>query len=261
MVGLPVATYIAQSGLETWGYDISPMAVAKARRKGIKAFDNWNEIPRVEAYLVCVSTGLKSNKPELTGLLDVMGLIQKTARGKALVSIESTILPGVSRDIYHNVFREQAHLVHVPHRYWSNDPERYGVRQPRLLGAIDGDSLDLAIRFYRTTLKIPVYPVSSIEVAEMCKIAEQSYRYVSIAFAEELRMLCDRLNLDFEEIRAASNTKWNIQIPEARDGIDGACLPKDIQYLRSLAPQVLLLNAATEVDQKYRERFSNLARA
>jgi UDP-N-acetyl-D-mannosaminuronic acid dehydrogenase len=43
----------------------------------------------------------------------------------------------------------------------------------------------------------------------MCKIVENAYRYVQIAFAEELRMICEALGLDFNEVRMACNTKWN----------------------------------------------------
>ena len=68
-------------------------------------------------------------------------------------------------------------------------------------------------------------------------------------------MICEELNLDFNEVRKACNTKWNIEILEARDGIEGHCLPKDIRYLASLTKYNILLNSAIKVDEKYRELF------
>jgi UDP-N-acetyl-D-mannosaminuronate dehydrogenase len=58
--------------------------------------------------------------------------------------------------------------------------------------------------------------------------------------------------MNFDDLRAAANTKWNVDLPEARDGIGRHCLPKDIRYVTSLAPSVLL-DAAMKVDTQYRE--------
>ncbi len=90
------------------------------------------------------------------------------------------------------------------------------------------------------------------EVAEMCKITENSHRYLQIAFAEELKMMCQKIGVSFDELRAAMNTKWNVDLPEARQGIGRHCLPKDIRYVTSLTPS-LMLDSAIKVDQQYRE--------
>jgi len=76
---------------------------------------------------------------------------------------------------------------------------------------------------------------------------------VQIAFAEELKMICESLGLDFEEVRKACNPKWNIEILEARNGIGAHCLPKDIRYLASLSEHNTLLRSAMEVDIQYRK--------
>ncbi|RLE46879.1 MAG: hypothetical protein DRJ31_09550 [Candidatus Methanomethylicota archaeon] len=131
-------------------------------------------------------------------------------------------------------------------------PIRHGVKQLRVIGGVDTESLNLGLKFYEEILEIPLHKVSCVEIAEMCKIAENAYRYVQIAFAEELRMICEDLKINFEEVRLACNTKWNIEIPEARNGIGGHCLPKDIRYLASLSRHNFLLKAALEVDRQYR---------
>jgi UDP-N-acetyl-D-mannosaminuronate dehydrogenase len=100
-----------------------------------------------------------------------------------------------------------------------------------------------------------MHKVSTVEIAEMCKITENSHRYLQIAFAEDLKMMCSRINMNFDELREAMNTKWNVDLPEARDGIGRHCLPKDIRYVTSLTPSILL-NAAMEVDKQYREWLS-----
>jgi UDP-N-acetyl-D-mannosaminuronic acid dehydrogenase len=101
-------------------------------------------------------------------------------------------------------------------------------------------------------LGIPMHIVSSAEVAEMCKITENSHRYLQIAFAEDIKMICSKIGLDFNELRVAVNTKWNVDLPEARTGIGGHCLPKDIRYVTSLAPSKIL-ESAIDVDSQYRK--------
>ncbi|MGY0287370.1 MAG: NAD(P)-binding domain-containing protein [Candidatus Methanodesulfokora washburnensis] len=256
-VGLPTAKYILNRSFEVYGYDISPTAIKRAKEEGIlKATDIWDEVPPVDVYIVCVSTLLKGDMPDLSPVFDVCEKISKKASSHSLVSIESTIIPGTSRKIYENIFNKNISLIHVPHRYWAGDPVKHGVNQLRVIGGIDQKSLEAGIKFYRDMLGIPLYTCSSIEIAEMCKIAENAYRYVHIAFAEELRMVCEELSLDFNEVREACNTKWNVEIPEAREGIGGHCLPKDIRYLSSLTIHNILLTGAIRADEEYKKWLS-----
>jgi UDP-N-acetyl-D-mannosaminuronic acid dehydrogenase len=106
----------------------------------------------------------------------------------------------------------------------------------------------------RTSLGIPMHPVSKIEVAEMTKTIENAHRYLQIAFAEDLYLYCQANNINFSELRDALNTKWNVSILEPREGIGGHCLPKDtrmfLQSSKSIKSKIL--TAAVEVDQDYR---------
>jgi len=257
-VGMPTAEYVKRRGLTTFGYDIKKEAVLLAKSKGIIATTRFQELPHdIDVYMVCVSTLVNGMVPNLSPVFDVCEKIAQREHTPSLVSIESTIVPSTSRKIYEKLFNCRIALVHVPHRYWSGDPVNYGVKQLRVIGAVNDESLKIGLTFYKDVLDIPLYVVSSIEVAEMCKIAENAYRYVCIAFAEELRMICEELGLNFDEVRKACNTKWNINILEARDGIGGHCLPKDIRYLASLTKHNLLLKSAILVDKQYKEWLAN----
>lgn len=122
----------------------------------------------------------------------------------------------------------------------------------RVIGAVNPESLKSGLKFYKEKLGIQMHAVSNVEVAEMCKITENSHRYLQIAFAEELAMMCSKIGLSFDELREACNTKWNVDIPEAREGIGRHCLPKDIRYVLTLAPSVIL-ESAINADNQYRE--------
>ncbi|MEM3407741.1 MAG: NAD(P)-binding domain-containing protein [Nitrososphaerota archaeon] len=260
-VGLPTAKYVLSRSLEVWAYDINSIAIERAKKEGIfNATDDWSEVPPTEVYIICVSTLLNGDVPNFSPIYDACEKISKKAQASSLVSIESTVIPGTSRKIYENIFNRSVKLVHVPHRYWAGDPERYGVKQLRVIGAVNEESLNIGLSFYRNILGIPLYVVSSIEIAEMCKIAENAYRYVQIAFSEELKMICEEIGLNFNEVRDACNTKWNIVMHEARSGIGGHCLPKDIRYLASLTKNNILLKSAIFVDQQYRAWLKTLNR-
>ena len=78
---------------------------------------------------------------------------------------------------------------------------------------------------------------------------------MEIAFAEELRMVCDNSGINFKELRNAINTKWNIKILEAKEGIGGHCLPKDSQMFLEFSNNLLvtsMIRAAKLIDQQYR---------
>ncbi|HJU59472.1 MAG TPA: NAD(P)-binding domain-containing protein, partial [Nitrososphaeraceae archaeon] len=104
------------------------------------------------------------------------------------------------------------------------------------------------------SLEIPMHAVSSIEIAELTKIIENSHRYLQIAFAEELYLYCQANNIHFSDLREALNTKWNVDILEPRDGIGGHCLPKDTRmFLNSSKMKSKILQSAIEVDSIYRD--------
>ena len=252
-VGLPVAQYVQRKGLEVWGIDINPSTVENlAKTEKFNVTNSWKNVPQVETYIVSVTTSQVNNNPDLSPVFDVCKKISENTSQSSLVAIESTIVPGTCKKIFETIFKNRIALVHAPHRYWPAAPEKHGVNQLRVIGGVDSESLNKGANFYQDVLGIPMHVVSSAEVAEMCKITENSHRYLQIAFAEELKMICSRIGLDFSELRAAVNTKWNVDLPEARVGIGGHCLPKDIRYVTSLAHSKIL-ESAINVDKQYRE--------
>jgi nucleotide sugar dehydrogenase len=264
-VGLPTAKYfVGFKHLEVYGYDISPSVTSNAKHI-IKAVNAWEELPmNIDVYIITVSTGLKDGIPDVGSIFDVAEKINQHLENRddvPLVSVESTVVPGTCRRL-HEKLRKYVNLIHVPHRFWGTDPVNYGVKQLRIIGAIDSPSLKKGMEFY-ASVGIPLCDVRDIETAEMSKIVENAYRFVEIAFAEDLNMICKKHKIDFNELRKACNTlvrgsekeNWKVQIMEARNGIGGHCLPKDIRYLLSLSPGSQLLNAAILADELYKAKM------
>ncbi len=71
--------------------------------------------------------------------------------------------------------------MHVPHRFWADQPVEHGVNQLRVIGAINQESMNAGLTLYKDQFGIPLHICSNIEIAEMCKITENSHRYLQIA--------------------------------------------------------------------------------
>jgi UDP-N-acetyl-D-mannosaminuronate dehydrogenase len=168
---------------------------------------------------------------------------------KALFCFESTLTNGTARALAKKYGLQKVAVC--PHRWWKQEEDKYGVVQLRVLGSLNQDSREKALSFY-SSLGIPTKLASSIELAEISKLVENTYYYLRIAYAEELKLLCDKNHLDFDELRDAVNTKWNVDMAEAREGIGGECLPKDIQFLINAYPHTPLLHGAVHADINYR---------
>jgi len=251
-VGQPTAEYFISRKIPTYGCDLNPSAVERLKPSLQGASTSISALPLADVFIVTVDTGLRGDNPSTENVFRACEAIAKRGRPK-LVSIESTVPVGTCKRLHEEIFAGDQPLVHVPHRWWAEETQTHGVRQARVIGGIDEASVRVALPFYNRA-GIPVIPVADIRLAEICKIAENTDRYLKIAYAELLKLVCDENRLDFEQLRLAMNTKWNVEVLEARDGIGGTCLPKDILYLKAAAPEVChLLDGARAVDRLYRE--------
>jgi len=254
-IGYSNAEYLHSLGLRVDGFDISEKAVERAIAAGIIDKKAVN-FAGYDYYVICISTHQPNDMftPYQDGIMEVAYRIAKEGKQGALVGIDSTIPKGTSRKVL-ALLKHKMHVVHVPHRYFGPEKQEHGVNQMRVIAGCEPCCLAEGKKFYGHMLSVPLYEVSSIEVAEMTKIVENSYRFLEIAFAEELKMVSEAAGIEFEELRKAVNTKWNIKILEAREGIGGHCLPKDTEMFLSVAKNALdssILSAAKMVDHKFR---------
>jgi UDP-N-acetyl-D-mannosaminuronic acid dehydrogenase len=260
-IGYSNAEYMTMKGLTVDGYDISEKAIRRALddqiiRKKASSFEGY------DYYIICISTHRPEDmfQPYLDGLFDIATRLAREGKPGALVGIDSTITRGTSQKIK-EILGHRLHVVHVPHRFYINEKHDHGVRQTRVIGGCEPCCIEAAKHFYGELLDIPLHPVKSIEVAELCKIVENSYRFMEIAFAEELKLFCDRSGIEFSDLRNAINTKWNIKVLEPREGIGGHCLPKDSQMFLNLSKNLIetssLIDAAKKVDVEYRSHVAS----
>lgn len=260
-IGYSNAEYMTMKGLHVEGYDISEKAIARALDDGVIQ-KRATDFAGYDYYFICVSTHNPDDMfvPYLQGIYDLAERIAREGKEGALLGIDSTITRGATQKVF-DIVRHKLHVVHVPHRFYIHEKDTHGVNQRRVLGGCEKCCVEKGKEFYSDILGIPLYPVSRVDVAELTKIIENTYRYVEIAFAEELKMFCDNSGINFAELREAINTKWNIKILEAKEGIGGHCLPKDSQMFLSLTRNVLdtsIIDAAKKIDLAYRRHIASM---
>ncbi len=256
-VGLPLMQAFVDAGFATLGFDtdIAKIERLKADHRGKKPGGNtagkfeptidMRRLAEADAILICVPTPLTETRaPDLTHVEAAARLIAASLRPGQLVVLESTTYPGTTRDVVLPIL-QQSGLVVGKDFYLAYSPERqdpgngqFPVRRiPKVVGGMEPGSLRLATALYQEAVE-QVVPVSSCEIAEACKILENTYRCVNIALVNELKMLLEGLGIDIWEVIAAASTKpFGFQAFYPGPGLGGHCIAIDPFYLSWLAGQ------------------------
>lgn len=261
-VGLPLIDAFFRAGFRTLGYDLDQQKVDKLSRgesyighirserlrewleaDAFEATTDEARLAEADAILVCVPTPLtESRDPDLSYVVSTFQTIAQILRPGQLIVLESTTYPGTTRDV---VLEELAttglkvgkdfFLAYSPEREDPGNPDFSAARIPKVVGAIDEPSLKVAEALYGHAVA-EVVPVSSCEVAEACKILENTYRAVNIALVNELKVLCTRMGIDIWEVIDAAKTKpFGFSAFYPGPGLGGHCIPIDPFYLSWVA--------------------------
>lgn len=218
-------------------YTIDINLETKPEFQTIEEYNKYFEIfKETGVYIICVLTEEQ--------LLDVVSKIN--LENKPLISIETACAP----DTYKKVKRivgNNANVIIFQERWNPKDMYHDIFNQPRVMG---GDYEEGRKFYIRYMMYENIIVTDRPELAALCKIVENAYRFVDIAIAEELKMLTYE---KFEELRRLMNTKWNINLPEARQGIDGHCLPKDIDIVDRYFKDNLMFKSAMVINRKYKD--------
>jgi UDP-N-acetyl-D-glucosamine dehydrogenase len=262
-VGLPLARAFADAGVTTLGFDVDAAKVAKLnasesyirqipnatiakmREQRFEATDRFERLGEPDAILICVPTPLTSaREPDLTYVVDSAKAVAARLRPGQLVVLESTTYPTTTRNVVLPILEasglkvgEDFFLAFSPEREDPGNATFSVATIPKVVGGIDIRSADRACELYATIVP-KVVRVSSPEVAEACKILENTYRAVNIAMVNELKILYDRMGIDVWEVIEAAKTKpFGFQAFYPGPGLGGHCIPIDPFYLTWIARQ------------------------
>lgn len=189
-----------------------------------------------DIYVIAVGTPLAADgTPVLENVAAAAQVIGDRLKKGDLVALRSTVPVGTSRNVVLPILEQRSglrggpdfHLVFAPERMVEGDALNELRQLPQILGGIDARSVELATRVF-SRLAPSVVKVDSLESAEMVKLANNAYRDVSFAFANEFALVCDRWNLDAVTVIEAANMGYpRNPIPLPSPGVGGFCLTKD----------------------------------
>jgi UDP-N-acetyl-D-glucosamine dehydrogenase len=203
------------------------------------ATTNPASFEEVDAVVICVPTPLtEAREPDLSYIVATGELLARHLRRGQLVVLESTTYPGTTQEVLRPILERSGlragrdfFLAYSPER---EDPgnAQYSTRTiPKVVGGIDALSRDLAVALYEPAVE-GVVPVSSTQVAEACKILENTYRAINIALVNELKVVFSAMGIDVWEVIAAAKTKpFGFHAFYPGPGLGGHCIPIDPFYL------------------------------
>lgn len=257
-VGLPLAMAALSEGWRVIGIDSSESKVhqinagespvedisnatlsqAVSSRKYIATTD-FQEVQSASVVVLCVPTPLHQNKqPNIEILRDAAASVAPFLSNETLVISESTSYPGTLREvIIPAVYAKKA--IDVTSLFFACAPERINPgdttwnqkNTPRLLGAIDAESIFKAKEFYGSICD-EVVVVSKPEIAEAAKLLENTFRLVNIALINEFTKLMSISDIDTNAVIDAATTKPYGFMPfRPGVGVGGHCIPVDPLYL------------------------------
>lgn len=261
-VGMPLSLTFLRNGIQVIGFDLDQSKIDKLN-KGVSyikhvdsdelavfvnngeftASSDFARLNEPDVLLICVPTPLTKNREPNLEYIEATGRsIAKVIRSGQLVVLESTTYPGTTVEVLQPILEGSGlkagvdfALAFSPEREDPGNPNFGTADIAKVVGGIDGVSLQLASTLYETAIK-QVVPVSSTQAAELTKLLENIFRSVNIALVNELKILCLRMGIDiFEVIKAASTKPFGFMPFYPGPGLGGHCIPIDPFYLTSKA--------------------------
>lgn len=268
-IGLPTAAVLAQAGFDVHGVDINSKAVEIINSGKIHIVEpdllelvssvvkNKKLVaslkPEVcEVYIIAVPTPFyhESKKPNIEYVLSATRSIANLIKPGDLIILESTSPVGTTEKMADllsslGVDINKIFIAHCPERVLPGKILYELVHNDRIVGGINPISTEKACAFYKVFVKGEVLQTNA-RTAELCKLSENAYRDVNIAFANELSMVCEDLNIDVWELRKLANHHPRVNILEPGCGVGGHCIAVDPWFIVDASDRAKLIKTARE---------------
>lgn len=274
-IGFPTAVVLANHGIDVVGVDIDHRAVESVNRGNVHIVEPGLETMArqavrarklrattkpepADAFIIAVPTPFKGNhEPDLSHVEAAARSIAPVLRKGTLVILESTSPVGATEYLSDLLAKERPDLS-FPHAdgplsdvQMAYCPERVLpgkilyelVHNDRVIGGITPRCAQRAASLYETFLKAQCFQ-TDVRTAEMTKLAENSFRDVSIAFANELSLVCERLGIDVWNLIELANRHPRVNILQPGPGVGGHCIAVDPWFIIHAAPAITPLLAA-----------------
>lgn len=253
-VGLPLAVAFDGAKFDTIGYDIDSDRIQafthghdptdevgdkQVQESTIEFTAQPQTLSRADFILVTVPTPLDTvQAPKLEFVESAARTIGQHITPGTTVVLESTVYPGVTRDIFGAIIEAESGLESGTDFHLGYSPERLspgsnGIGLRDAVKIVSADTEQTRARLatlYEQIVDAGVYAAPTIETAEAAKVLENVQRDLNIALMNEMAIICDHLGLDTQEVIEACSTKWNFH--DYSPGlVGGHCIPVDPFYL------------------------------
>jgi nucleotide sugar dehydrogenase len=225
-----------KNGYKVVGIDLNEKRVEFLKKKfknngNVKLQSTYDNVSDCNVFLVSVPTLVKNGDIDMSYLHAVNNTIKDIVKPGSLVVVESSVYVGATREIFGHFREKNVYVGFSPERV---DPGRVEPKTediPKVIAGLDDESLKRINYIYSRVIK-NVVPVSSTECAEMCKLYENCFRMVNIAYVNEIADMCSQHNINCYEMIEASSTKPFGFMPfYPGAGVGGHCIPVNPYYL------------------------------
>jgi UDP-N-acetyl-D-mannosaminuronic acid dehydrogenase len=274
-IGLPTAIMLADAGHDVFGFDINEDIIGilntgqihikeenlqKVYERVLKTnkFKAYDTLQEAEIYIIAVPTPFKNefnNKcADLAYIDSASELISNVIKKDDLVILESTSPPLTTKRVTDIIVklsrlnRDEFYIAYCPERVIPGKILFELENNDRIIGAEKKESALKAKELYQSFVKNGNIFITDDITAEMAKLVENSYRDVNIAFANELSIICDKLNIDVNELIMLANKHPRVDILSPGIGVGGHCISVDPWFIVEKFKEAKLIKTAREVN-------------
>ena len=281
-IGLPTAITLADANFEVFGFDVSSKVVESLNNGKIhiveeglqeaftKSFEKGNltfstELKVSDVYYIAVPTPFYFDdnmpKADLKYVKSATEMIAKIIKKGDLVILESTVPPHTSKMIT-DVLEQNCNLkygdfyvAHCPERVIPGNMMFELKNNDRIIGGRCEQASTIAKSIYDKVLVNGKCLVTDDLTAEMCKLTENTFRDVNIAFANELSVICDKMKIDVFELIRLANCHPRVNILTPGVGVGGHCIAVDPWFIYEQFPKEAKVILASRERNEAKPRF------
>ncbi len=273
-IGLPTSALLASNGYQVAGVDLNTHVVETINQGRIHIVEPdldayvrssvaagklkaYTEPQQADIYMICVPTpfheGQGIPQPNIDYVLAATRSIAGLVKLGDLVILESTSPVGTTQKMSDvlgdaGVDVSGVHIAYCPERVLPGKIMSELVENDRVVGGLTAGATHAVSAFYRTFVRGQVLETEA-PIAEMCKLAENSYRDVNIAFANELSLLCAKAGIDVWRLIQLANRHPRVNILQPGAGVGGHCIAVDPWFIVARDPEnSRLIRTAREVN-------------
>lgn len=281
-IGLPTAVVLANSGVDVTGIDVKKENVERINRgeitivepgleEGLKSalesgkFRATTEMVHADAYIIAVPTPFTDDyNVDMRFIYSVAESLAPKLKGDELIILESTSPPKTTRRMAERILSLRPDLIadgepnpeNKPVLYFAHCPERILpgkameelITNDRIIGGETEEATRRAKEIYASFCTGELLSTDAV-TAEMAKLTENSFRDVNIAFANELSLICDNLDINVWELIELANHHPRVNILQPGPGVGGHCIAVDPWFIVAADPlNSRLIRTAREVN-------------